>query len=397
MRFALSPVALTLLVSLLSMSLLPTAQADDCPQGSCELQSRCKTGCSASACEKSAGSDAACSKTTCTETDTGAQHEEFAFPSPALGRNVFSRVAEGRSDRQRHLQRGWGTLINDVHLRRVAHKEKICKDGDCPTDSACEKACRTECDSACGAAGGSCEKSSCQKPGSSTCGTTCDSVAGACDSSDCPGACTSDQVVVEDVTDTCGERCAKRNKQAKVHPHEAAGVILELMESMGQRVLDGTEFQAVCTDHPTCLHEEASTAGSREAIVRFIRALDAERAESHQRSEELPPPAPQPYGSQTEIDQRVVTLREASAVLDQVSSDLESQDLYLGADHVRGLAHSLRQEARELQRLGNGWSAPVSYAHPPVPASRPTHPMREAMQQRVLSEQGWFPGFQFYD
>lgn len=154
---------------------------------------------------------------------------------------------------------------------------------------------------------------------------------------------------------------AKRgSREFDLLPGEPAQEILELMESTGGSVLDGTLFSG---DEP-----EQERQLRRSTIVQTIRQL---QEEDIRKALPLPippstetlaswsspvapvsapaPAAPQPNAAS--IDE----LRRVCDQLDQAASNLERQELYHFADRLRETAQQMRLEARRLaaaSRLG---------------------------------------------
>lgn len=336
-----------------------------------------------------------------------------------------------------------GTLINDVEVRPVSHA--TCTQTECAATTCAKSpgqcAKKTNCTAA------RCEKSACAKSecAKSECGAEeCSSGVAAVEAKAC-GACPASVVAATDGTATAcsaeqkdceqgravaGATCRSAGCEAKravkdrlpVRPNETAKVILELMETLGRSVLDGTEFQ-----HAEELQTvfDAAPVSTRDALVQLIRSLEAEReaceaagacataceeeivvdrppfaefvarsraeAAPHHHHEAPPIPAgrrpwqpawdgpgwgmgavmpPPPmhamYAASNGAYDNVAALRSTSELLDQEAAGLEHRRLFEQADQLRELAQRLRQQARELDarragRVADKWNDVPTY------------------------------------
>ena len=134
-------------------------------------------------------------------------------------------------------------------------------------------------------------------------------------------------------------------------PGEPAHEILELMESSGGSVLDGTLFNS--EEHTDAQERQLR----RSTIVQTIRQLQEDDVREA-KAVPFPPPsetlatwtmpatpsplAPRP--STASIDE----MRRVCDQLDRAASDLERQELYHYADRLRETAQQMRLEARRL-------------------------------------------------
>jgi hypothetical protein len=157
---------------------------------------------------------------------------------------------------------------------------------------------------------------------------------------------------------------------------EAAKVILELMDTLGRSVLDGTVFEKPSEVDAQWLKDLGdSQATPREALIQYIRALESQQeqarqqaaheADEHAAEEVIPVSAeeidlgePQKATEEVgEIDAHLVddqhdeveSLRGSSEELEQLANRLERRENYLRADQVRELAGQLRLDARRIQ------------------------------------------------
>ncbi|MEK6238779.1 MAG: hypothetical protein N2C14_29035 [Planctomycetales bacterium] len=136
---------------------------------------------------------------------------------------------------------------------------------------------------------------------------------------------------------------------------EPAAVIMEIMGQIGS-LLDGTAFA-----HSSFRRDPRDFAGTAagnhiRASVAHIRRLEAQASEEAQRgSQEVTRESSRRAAQDQEVPvarhnpQSVAELRDASRRLEEIAFNLETQNLYSGADRIRELASELRREARSLQ------------------------------------------------
>jgi hypothetical protein len=179
------------------------------------------------------------------------------------------------------------------------------------------------------------------------------------------------------------------HRELELGQGEAAKVILELMETLGRSVLDGTVFQKPSPADEQWLKElDANQVSPREALIQYIRALEAHERKTSELQQ--PPlaelPAPQVAElpderislvaeeieigidgddargeddqSEDDQDDEVESLRLASEELETLANRLERKNNYLRADQVRDLANQLRFDARRVQQ--GDVEAPIS-------------------------------------
>ena len=146
----------------------------------------------------------------------------------------------------------------------------------------------------------------------------------------------------------------RRASNLDLLPGEPAQEILDLMESSGGSVLQGTLF-----------HDDADEINEQErsTIVQTIRQLqqdDEQQAAQEAPAQRYPaetlacwttPLAPQPYRDPGPSAPQVSSIEQMRGVcdqLDQAASDLERQGQYRYADRLRETAQEMRLEARRM-------------------------------------------------
>jgi hypothetical protein len=238
-----------------------------------------------------------------------------------------------------------------------------------------------------------------------SCTTACTEKCGKCDPCKC---------------ENCpGKNCKGPANSTEPEHGETAKVILELMETLGRSVLDGTVFQKPDEAGQEWLRELSADGqvSPREALIQFIRHLEAQQAQAAERQEEEfevdfashplvinggacscplqgcscpseghdcpaecaecrdfpsdgcassgcadhPPSLAGCGGSEVEV------LREMSSHLEMAANELERREIYHRADQLREVAGQLRQDARRTSLARKG-RAPRSPSHGDVHA-----------------------------
>lgn len=134
---------------------------------------------------------------------------------------------------------------------------------------------------------------------------------------------------------------------------KAATTILELMQSQGDSVLEGTVFQeAAAKDRP-----HANPKYVEETVIKTIRRIDAEHRGAGFcpacGSSKPSTGGPHQVRWRKVSPERIETLREAACSLDMTASLLERRSLYHQADYCRELAARLRRDARHATADGH--------------------------------------------
>ncbi len=172
-------------------------------------------------------------------------------------------------------------------------------------------------------------------------------------------------------------------------PGEPAHEILELMESSGGSVLDGTLFNSLADPS-----DEQERRLRRSTIVQTIRQLqeeDAHRAAAPAAGsgEALATwttrgtPSAMPSVAMPSAGVSVEEMRRVCDQLDRAASDLERQELYHFADRLRQTAQEMRLEARRLA-AGQPSQAPGRMTVRPIEESSAEAELR--MLRRELHE-----------
>jgi hypothetical protein len=189
-----------------------------------------------------------------------------------------------------------------------------------------------------------------------------------------------DTRVVPAAAEELQDGAATETHASELKQGEAAKVILELMDTLGRSVLDGTVFEKPTEVDAQWLKDlDASQTTPREALIQYIRALEAQEEQCHRctadqaahrtsdeevvtfTAGEIEIGAPleasveeedeeEEYADDVDDEQdEIESLRDAGEELDELANRLERRDNYLRADQVRELAAQLRFDARRVR------------------------------------------------